>query len=113
MKTTMTLLLLLAFSTATAGTRVEVYENAAGYHDVAQGDSLSAICQKLKLDSGQQACQQQLLERNPAAFINDDPNRLLAGKRLWLPGANRPVSQVDDKRYKVETFSWGNVKTPK
>lgn len=80
---------------------------------VQPGDTLSHIVSQLKPGLGKSAAvlQQQLLQRNPRAFINGDPNRILAGAVLQLPSldamqASAPVvepEQVDQPA--VETAS--------
>lgn len=109
------LFLLAATNVVAASKKVDVYATTQQYHDVKPGESLSQICQRYfpANRSRQLNCQQQLVEQNPDAFINQLPDRLLAGKRLWLPGSYRPVSRVDNDRYHVQQFSWGQIKTPK
>lgn len=113
MKIVLCLFLFLSTNAFASGKRVDVYDKAQTYREVKSGDSLSEICRELQPAGKQKACQQEILEKNPAAFINQDPNRLLAGKRLWLPGSYRPVSKLDHSKYTVKTFSWGSIKTPK
>ena len=98
-----------------ASKKVEVYATAQQFHDVKPGETLGEICQQLVAGSRvQQAnCLQRLVADNPDAFINQSADRLLAGKRLWLPGSYRPVSRVDTNNYQVRQFSWGQIKTPK
>ncbi len=95
--------------------RVQVYEKGQQFWDVKSGQSLSQICQSLGTANkiSRRACQQQILKKNPKAFINNNPNRLIVGKRLWLPGSYRSVSQIKNDQYHIKSFSWGSVKTPK
>jgi len=116
MRILLTLIVSLLLTNAQASSkRVQVYEKSQQYWDVARGDSLSLIC--LKLQKNNKAvfrnCQQKLFQENPDAFINKDPNQLISGKRLWLPGSYRPASSQDSKKYHIKNFSWGSVKTPK
>lgn len=98
-----------------ASKRVEVYSSAQQFHDVKSGETLGQICQQLLggRQQKQSECLQRLVADNPDAFINQSADRMLAGKRLWLPGSYRPVRRVDNKNYQVRQFSWGQIKTPK
>ena len=109
------ILFVSSFHVSAESKRVEVYEKGQQYRDVSSGDSLSQICYGLGVTTSSKrvACQQQILENNPDAFVNRDPNRLIVGKRLWLPGSYRPVSKLDKRKYDIKNFSWGSVKTPK
>ena len=106
---------LLLTNVQASSKKVQVYEKSQQYWDVARGESLSLVC--LKLQKNNKAvfrnCQQKLFQENPDAFINKDPNQLISGKRLWLPGSYRPASSQDSKKYHIKNFSWGSVKTPK
>ncbi|MCK4709964.1 MAG: hypothetical protein KAU21_15195 [Gammaproteobacteria bacterium] len=116
MRTILILFVLVLISNAQAESkRVQVFEKSQQYWDVITGQSLSGICQQLQAAGthSQTTCQQQILKMNPDAFINKKPNRLIAGKRLWLPGSYRPVSKLDNKNYHIKNFSWGSIKTPK
>ena len=110
-----TVVLLSATLVQAASKKVDVYETAQQFHDVKTGETLGEICQQLVASSRHQQaeCLQRLVMDNPDAFINQSADRLLAGKRLWLPGSYRPVSRVDNKNYRVRQFSWGQIKTPK
>lgn len=98
-----------------ASKKVDVYETAQQFHDVKPGETLGEICRQLVAGSRAQQsnCLQRLVADNPHAFINQSADRLLAGKRLWLPGSYRPLSHADNKNYRVRQFSWGQIKTPK
>ena len=98
-----------------ASKKIDVYETAQQFHDVKPGETLSEICQQLVSGSRskQANCLQRLVADNPDAFINQSADRLIAGKRLWLPGSYRPVGRVNNKNYHVRQFSWGEIKTPK
>ena len=110
-----TTLLLLSVYVQAESTRVQVYAKGQQYWDVKGGQSLSQICQQLQTLSktSQLVCQQQILKKNPDAFINNDPNRLILGKRLWLPGSYRSVSKLNSQNYDTQNFNWGSIKTPK
>ena len=97
--------------------RVEVYQLSQHYWDVQQGDTLSGIVLQLlpgDLDR-QHQLMQQILENNPAAFINGDINRVLAGARLWLPGHWQPAASTEpgNGNYNIERYRWGYIKRPK
>lgn len=98
-----------------ASKKVQVYENSQQYYDVQSGETLDQICRQLFASNHHQQaeCQQRLVMDNPDAFIGQSPDRLLAGKRLWLPGSYRAQSQLDNKNYHLQRFSWGEIKTPK
>ena len=95
--------------------KVQVYEKSQQYWDVVSGESLSLICLKLQKNNKTmfRGCQQKLFKDNPDAFINKNPNKLISGKRLWLPGSYRAGSSLDSKKYHIKNFSWGSIKTPK
>lgn len=96
--------------------RVEVYDISQAFYDTRYGDTLGEILwQLLPNNPGRHAAlQQEILRLNPQAFINGDPDRLLANKRLYLPGYMRkPDSRVDSSKYIIETYSWGNIKRPR
>jgi Tfp pilus assembly protein FimV len=116
MKSVLTaIFLLLPIYAHAASIKVQVYDKGQQYWDVKSGQTLSQICQKLRpvSNTSRRACQQQILKKNPDAFIKNDPNRLILGKRLWLPGSYRPASQMQSDQYHIRNFSWGSVKTPK
>jgi len=96
--------------------RIEVYSLSQNYWDVRSGDTLSSIAHHLLPNNPakREALQQDILHLNPRAFIAGQPEKLLAGKRLWLPGYMKQAdSKVDPKKMTVETYSWGNIKRPK
>ena len=109
------LLVLFSFYVQADSKRVQVYEKSQQYWDVKSGQSLSQICQKLRTQSktSRLVCQQQVFKKNPAAFINKDPNKLIVGKRLWLPGSYQAVSKQYNNKYHIQKFNWGSIKTPK
>ena len=96
--------------------RIEVYALSQNYWDTQYGDTLSKITYQLLPNNPakRKTLTQDILQLNPNAFSNGDPARLLAGKRLWLPGyAKQPDSMVDPAKTTVEIYSWGNIKRPK
>jgi hypothetical protein len=93
--------------------RIEVYSLSQNYWDTQSGDTLSDIVHHLLPNnpSKRAALQQDILQLNPSAFIGDDPEKLLAGKRLWLPGYMKQADSIaDPATTTVETYSWGNIK---
>lgn len=108
-------LLSMSFFVQAASKNVQVYEKGQQYWDVMSGQSLSQICQQLQAVSqtSRRVCQQQILQKNPDAFIKNNPNKLIVGKRLWLPGSYRSVSHLKNDQYHIKNFNWGSIKTPK
>jgi len=93
--------------------RIEVYSLSQNYWDVQYGDTLSNIAHHLLPNNPakRDALQQDILQLNPDAFIAGQPEKLQAGKRLWLPGYMKQAdSKVDPTKVTVETYSWGNIK---
>ncbi len=93
--------------------RIEVYSLSQNYWDVRYGDTLSSIAHHLLPNNPakREALQQDILLLNSKAFIAGQPEKLLAGKRLWLPGYMKQAdSEVDPATTSVETYSWGNIK---
>ncbi len=93
--------------------RIEVYSLSQNYWDVQYGDTLGTIAHHLLPNNPakREALLQDILHLNPGAFIDGRPEKLLAGKRLWLPGYMKQAdSKVDPARMTVETYSWGNIK---
>lgn len=109
------ILLILSLSAQAESKRVPVYEKGQQHWDVKSGQTLSQICQQLDNvnQSSRLACQNIMLENNPDAFISQDPNKLISGKRLWLPGSYQPASKQDNQNYQIKKFNWGSIKTPK
>ena len=96
--------------------RIEVYSLSQNYWDVHYGDTLASIARHLLPNNPakRESLQQDILHLNTDAFINGQPEKLLAGKRLWLPGYMKQAdSKVNPAKMTVETYSWGNIKRPK
>jgi Tfp pilus assembly protein FimV len=103
-------------SAVTESKRIEVYSLSQNYWDVQYGDTLGSIAHHLLPNNPlkREALQQDILHLNPQAFINGQPEKLLAGKRLWLPGYMKQAdSKTNPSTMDVETYSWGNIKRPK
>ena len=93
--------------------RIEVYSLSQNYWDTRYGDTLGEIAHHLLPNNPAKRAtlEQDILHLNPHAFINGDPEQLLAEKRLWLPGYMQHAdSKVDSRTTTVEHFSWGNIK---
>jgi Tfp pilus assembly protein FimV len=98
---------------ASTSKRIEVYSLSQNYWDTQHGDTLGDIVHHLLPNnpSKRAALQQDILHLNPDAFIGGDPGKLLAGKRLWLPGYMKQADSIaDPSTTTVETYSWGNIK---
>ncbi len=96
--------------------RIEVYALTQNSWHVQTGDTLSGITQQLLPNnpSKHESLQQDILQLNPAAFVNGDPSLLISGKRLWLPAYMKQAdSKVNHKDTTFVTFSWGNIKRQK
>ena len=123
---TITLFLLLMVSAAKADSydnsadarqteskRIEVYSLSQNYWDTRYGDTLGDIVHHLLPNNPakREALKQDIVQLNPQAFINADPEQLLADKRLWLPGYMKQAdTKVDPATTTVERYSWGNIK---
>ncbi len=106
--------LLVLFSTApahAASKRVYIYSLSQQYWDVRPGETLAYIASALLPGEPKhrQQLMQDILQLNPAAFIENDPDRLLANTRLWLPNAiTKPISEQRD--IEIQRFEWGYIK---
>ena len=113
------LLLLLLSSSNMAwakSIRVEVYPISQQYVDVNSGDTLIGITTELLPNNPdmQRRLIADIVRLNPKAFVENNPNRMAANIRLWLPGKMTKADTVVDKsKHDVKTFSWGNIKTTK
>jgi hypothetical protein len=100
----------------TKSRRIEVYALSQNYWDTKYGHTLDEIVIQLLPNnpSKRQALKQDIVRLNPDAFINKDPARLLANKRLWMPGYMKQAdNKVDPATTIVERYSWGNIKRPR
>jgi L-cystine uptake protein TcyP (sodium:dicarboxylate symporter family) len=96
--------------------RIEVYSLSQNYWDTHYGDTLSEITLHLLPNNParHEALKREIVHLNPHAFINGNPEKLLANKRLWLPGYMKQAdSKVNPSTTTVETYSWGNIKRPR
>lgn len=111
------LALLLAWQPLQAESkRIEVYSLGQHYWDTQSGETLGEISQQLLPNNPamQQRLMKDIVALNPDAFQNNNPHRMKANTRLWLPShltkADTPVNRAHTQ---VETFSWGNIKRPR
>ncbi|HED34256.1 MAG TPA: hypothetical protein ENJ08_08605 [Gammaproteobacteria bacterium] len=97
-----------------AGTskRIEVYAISQNFWDVAPGETLGDIVKQLLPDNPQQRkiLLKEIVQLNPDAFSQSNPDNLKANIRLWLPN-NAPIRGplMDKNRYDTQSFSWGQV----
>ena len=97
-------------------TRIEVYSLSQNYWDTQYSDTLGGIVLHLLPNNPakHQALIQDIVQLNPDAFINGNPDQLLANKRLWLPGYMKQAdTKTDPSSTTVERYSWGNIKRAK
>jgi Tfp pilus assembly protein FimV len=103
-------------ATAEGSKRIEVYTLAQSYYDTQHGDTLGEIVAELLPNNPgrHESLSQEIVGLNQDAFIDNNPDRLIAGKRLRLPGyLNEADTRVDPNAYTVESYSWGNIKRPR
>jgi hypothetical protein len=96
--------------------RIEVYSLSQNYWDTQNGDTLGEIVLHLLPNNPakHEKLKQDIVQLNPEAFIGGNPEKLLAGKRLWLPGYMKQAdSKADPETTVVERYSWGNIKRPR
>jgi len=92
--------------------RIEVYPLSQNFHDVASGETLQQIVLQLLPNRPAQRTRlmQDIVQLNPSAFVQQNPNRLRAGVRLWLPNnPPRPAPQQQTRNRHIESFSWGQL----
>ena len=90
--------------------RIEVYSNGLSYWDVQQGDTLSEIIAQALPNSPRRrhSLLNDIVQLNPAAFIQNNPDLLKAGVRLWLPGhGSNLIKQINKNN--TRKFSWGYI----
>ena len=92
--------------------RVYIFDLPQTHWDVQPGESLSGITAALLPERPEQqsALMQAIVQLNPPAFINNDPNRLRAGARLILPQANYQWLPHSINDGEIEEYSWGNIR---
>ena len=96
--------------------RIEVYPLSQNYWDTKPGETLGEIAAQLLPHNSnlQQKLMTDIINLNPDAFLDGNPDFMRANVRLWLPN-NLPQtkSETDPDYTQVETFSWGSIKRPK
>lgn len=95
--------------------RIEVYSLSQQYWDTQRGETLGGIvAQLLPNNMGMQyKLMSEIINLNPHAFEDNNPDRMLANVRLWLPNRFAHTdSKADPEQTQVESFSWGNIKRP-
>jgi hypothetical protein len=101
------------YDTNSESKRIEVYSLSQNYWDTQYGETLGEIVILLLPNNPakQHALKQDILKLNPDAFIIGNADKLLANKRLRLPGYMKQTdSKVNPATTTVETYSWGNIK---
>lgn len=92
--------------------RIEVYTLSQNFHDVAAGDTLQQIALQLLPNRPAQRARlmRDIVQLNPSAFVKQNPNRLKANVRLWLPNnPPRSAPQQKNRNLHIESFSWGQL----
>ncbi len=110
-----TFVFLLAFSLLlpAESKRIEVYPLSQNYWDTKPGETLGEIAHNLLPNNPRMQAQliNDVINMNPDAFVNNNPDRMKANTRLWLPNRlTQADNKVDVSKYSVQTFSWGNIK---
>ncbi|MCW9048368.1 MAG: hypothetical protein OQK46_09855 [Gammaproteobacteria bacterium] len=104
------------YSSASQSKRVEVYAISQNFWDVTPGETLGDIVKQLLPDNPglREKLLYQIVELNPDAFSQSNPDNLKANVRLWLPNNAPAMRQVkDNKLFNVKSYSWGQVYTPR
>ncbi|MCW8933109.1 MAG: hypothetical protein OQK98_00150 [Gammaproteobacteria bacterium] len=104
------------YSSASQSKRVEVYSISENFWDVTPGETLGDIVKQLLPDNPglREKLLYQIVELNPDAFSQSNPDNLKANVRLWLPNNAPAMRQVKDKKlFNVKSYSWGQVYTPR
>lgn len=108
--------LLFTGSFASQSKRVEVYSISQNFWDVTPGETLGDIVKQLLPDNPglREKLLYQIVELNPDAFSQSNPDNLKANVRLWLPNNAPAMRQIKDKKlFSVKSYSWGQVYTPR
>jgi len=96
--------------------RIEVYSVNQAYWDVQAGETLGEIIKELLPHNSDKhtALMAEIVQLNPDAFINGDPDALKARARLWLPGHIQGLNKkVNKDKYTIKEFSWGYIQQAK
>ncbi|MDH5483686.1 MAG: hypothetical protein OEY43_00495 [Gammaproteobacteria bacterium] len=89
---------------------IQVYGISQTYWDVKPGDTLGEIMQQLLPRNRflRKPLMEDIVAMNPQAFINNDPARMRANQRLWLPNHTAHLREnINSDRYAIQQFSWG------
>lgn len=108
-------MMIAASSVFAESKRIEVYSLGQHYWDTQSGETLGKIAAQLLPNNPamQQKLMADIVNQNPDAFQDNDPNHMLANTRLWLPNHLAQKDSKANKHTQVESFSWGNIKRPK
>lgn len=96
--------------------RIEVYAISQSFWDVRPGESLSEIVLQLlpEYPAMRDKLMHDIVDLNPSAFIQGNPNQLKAHVRLWLPDhINMLRKRKSSQHYHIQSFDWGQVYTPR
>lgn len=96
--------------------RIEVYSLGQQYWDIQSGETLGEIAQHLLPNNPgmQLRLMKDIVALNPDAFVDNNPDRMRARTRIWLPNhLTKADTTVNPSKTQVESFSWGNIKRPK
>ena len=110
------LILMLALKVQAESTRINVYPVSQAFVDVEMGDTLGEIVKDLlpAQPSRRGRLMDDIVQLNPHAFIDSNPDRLKAHVRLWLPGHHLGSARhVDRDKYHIRAFSWGYIQQPR
>ncbi len=105
-----------SFLHASESKRIEVYAISQSFWDVRPGESLSEIVIQLlpEYPAMRKTLMHDIVDMNPSAFIQGDPNQLRAHSRIWLPDhINMLRKRKNANTYHIQSFDWGQVYTPK
>lgn len=108
--------LFISHSFASQSKRVEVYSISQNYWDVIPGETLGVIVKQLLPDNPglRNKLLKQIIELNPDAFSQSNPDNLKANVRLWLPNNAPAMRQIKNKKlFTVKSYNWGQVYKPK
>ncbi|HED34391.1 MAG TPA: hypothetical protein ENJ08_09285 [Gammaproteobacteria bacterium] len=101
---------------ASPSKRIEVYAISQNFWDVTPGETLGDIVKQLLPDNPamRKTLLNEIVQLNPDAFSQSNPDNLKANIRLWLPDNARAMHNTLDKnRYESKSFSWGQVHKPR
>jgi Tfp pilus assembly protein FimV len=109
-------LLVISLNAQADSRQIEVRPAGQAFIDVNRGDTLGEIVNELLPNNATRRARlmAEIVELNPRAFIDQDPGRMKANVRLWLPGHVSALQQARDSgQYRIREFSWGYTQQPK